>query len=116
MKQLSDQNRRIGGLFLEALVLIFVFSSSFLQSGFVDRNLRNQLVIKTSPVEQIAFRDPDLSSKSLLDFILKVQISNCDLIPHLVELPPLDIEGATFFAVNPSLYNTFYVYLSANAP
>ncbi len=116
MKQLTDQKRRIGGILLEALVLIFVFSSSFLQGGIVDKNLKNQLVIKISPVEQIAFRDSDSLSKSLLEFISKVQISLSDLNPLMVELPALVIESATFFAVNPSLYNTFYVCLSANAP
>lgn len=116
MNQFNNKKRRIGGLVLEVLVLIFVFSSSWSQTEFTDKNSRGQLIVKTSPVEQIAFCNSDFSLKSLLEFISKIQISHNSFSPVLVDLPARDIENRTVFSISPSLHNTFYIHLTAKAP
>jgi hypothetical protein len=116
MYRLNNKKRRIGGLLMEALVLIFVFSSAWSQTEFADQYERGQLIVKTSPVEQIAFRDSDSYIKSLLDFISKVQISEGNFTPFTVDLPSLEIANTSCLYISHSLYNSFYTHLTAKAP
>ncbi len=86
MNNFSDKKRRIGGLLLEVLVLIFVFSSSWSQTEFT-KKAKDETILKASPVEQIAFRDSDSYLKSLLDFISKIQISEGGFTFFTIDLP-----------------------------
>lgn len=116
MKQFSDNKRRIGGLLLEVLVLIFLFGGSWFGTEFSEEN-KGELVLKASPIEQIAFCDSDSYMKSLLDFISKTQISPGNFIPFIVDFPSLEIANTScLLSVTHSLYNTFYTHLTAKAP
>ena len=116
MYHLNNKKRRIGGLLLEFLVLIFVFSGAWSQTEFVDQCERGQLVVKTAPVEQIAFRDSDSYIKSLLDFISKVQMSEGSFAQFVVDLPGLEIANTSCLYITHSLFNSFYTHLTAKAP
>ena len=115
MNNFSDKKRRIGGLLLEVLVLIFVFSSSWSQTEF-DKKTQDEAILKASPVEQIAFRDSDSYIKSLLDFISKIQISGGGFTSFTIDLPALEIANTSCLYISHSLYNAFYTHLTAKAP
>lgn len=113
MKEAKNKKRQIGGLLLEALVLIFVFTSPGLASNFADNN--GELTIRISPVEQIVFRDADSSSESLLQFISKIQIPPSEFATTVVDLFCFEITNESF-STSQSLYNTFYTHITASAP
>lgn len=115
MGRLSENQRRFSGLFLEALVLIFVFgiSSPRLEAA---KNDANGNILKAIPIEQIAFRDSDQSLKSLLDFTSKIQICSVGFTSFQVDLPTLEIANSSFLVVAHSLYNSFYTHVTAKAP
>lgn len=115
MNNFSDQKRRIGGLLLEVLVLIFVFGSSWSQAEFTQKT-RDEAILKASPVEQIAFRDSDSYIKSLLDFISKIQVSSGGVTSLTMDLPALEIANSSCISISHSLYNSFYTHLTAKAP
>jgi hypothetical protein len=115
MNNFSDKKRRIGGLLLEVLVLIFVFSSSWSQEEFTKKT-KDEAILKASPVEQIAFRDSDSYIKSLLDCISKIQISGGGFTFFTIDLPALEIANTCCLYISHSLYNSFYTHLTAKAP
>ena len=115
MNNFSDKKRRIGGLLLEVLVLIFVFSSSWSQTEFAKKT-KDEAILKASPVEQIAFRDSDSYIKSLLDFISKIQISGGGFTSFTIDLPALEIANTSCLYISHSLYNAFYTHLTSKAP
>jgi hypothetical protein len=115
MYRLNTKERRIGGLLLEALVLIFVFSGAWSQPES-DAAHSGDLVVKTSPVEQIAFRDSDTYVKSLLDFVTKVQAVASDFSESNIDVAELLVRNTTCLCVGHSLYNCFYTHLTAKAP
>ena len=115
MNNFNDKKRRIGGLLLEVLVLIFVFNSSWSQTEFT-KKINDEAVLKASPVEQIAFRDSDSYMKSLLDFMSKIQISEGGFTSFTIDLPELEIANTTCLYISHSLYNSFYTHLTAKAP
>jgi hypothetical protein len=115
MNNFSEKKRRTGGLLLEALVLIFVFSGSWSQVEFPEKNAK-EAVLKASPVEQIAFRDSDSYMKSLLDVISKIQISDDHFTPFTIDLFASKIANTSCLHVSRSLYNSFYIHLTAKAP
>jgi hypothetical protein len=115
MYQLNNKERRVGGLLLEALVLIFVFSSAWSQTEFEDYN-SGDLVVKTSPIEQIAFCDSDSAIKSLLDVIAKVQMLGGNFSEFVVDVAGFELINTSCLYVAHSIYNSFYTHLTANAP
>jgi hypothetical protein len=115
MNNFSENKRRIGGLLLEVLVLVFVFSGSWSQAEFAEKN-EAETILKASPVEQIAFRDTDSYMKSLLDFISKIQISEGNFTPLTVDVFALEIANTSCLYITHSLYNSFYTHLTAKAP
>ena len=115
MINFSDKKRRVGGLLLEVLVLIFVFSSSWSQTEFT-KKAKDETILKASPVEQIAFRDSDSYLKSLLDFISKIQISEGEFTFFTIDVPALEIANTSCLYISHSLYNSFYTHLTAKAP
>jgi hypothetical protein len=115
MSNFSDKQRRIGGLLLEALVLIFVFSSSWPHTEFA-KNDTSDVVLSAAPIEQIAFRDSDSYLKSLLDFTSKIQITSVTFASFQIDLQALEIANSSCLLVPHSLYNSFYTHLSAKAP
>ncbi|HEX6226627.1 MAG TPA: hypothetical protein VFZ52_19535, partial [Chryseolinea sp.] len=115
MGNLSERKRRISGLFLEVLVLIFVFGSSWPQLEAAKETTYG-IVLKAIPIEQIAFRDSDQSLKSLLDFTSKIQICSAGFTSFQIDLPTLEIANSSCLVVPHSLYNSFYTHLTAKAP
>lgn len=115
MNNFSEKKRRTGGLLLEALVLIFVFSGSWSQVEFSEK-IPKQAVLKASPVEQIAFRDSDSYMKSLLDVISKIQIADDHFTPFTFDLFAGELANICCLNVTHSLYNSYYIHLTAKAP
>jgi hypothetical protein len=115
MNQLSDHTRRIGGLLLEVLVLVFVFSGSFIDIELFD-NDKGSLTVRASPVEQIAYRDPNSSSKLLSEFHGKVQNPHGHFTPFIIDFANQEIVNASRFLISLSLYNIFYTHLTSQAP
>jgi hypothetical protein len=114
MNQLSDHTRRLGGLLLEVLVLVFVFSGSCLDIELFD-NDKGSLTVRASPLEQIAFRDPNSSLRSL-EFHGKVQNPHGHFTPFIIHFANQEIINASRFLISGSLYNTFYTHLTSQAP
>ena len=115
MNQLSDHTRRIGGLLLEVLVLVFVFSGACLDIELFD-NDKGSLTVRASPVQQIAFRDTNSSVKSLSEFQGKVQNPHSHFTPFIIDFANQEIINASRFLIGCSLYNTFYTHLTSQAP
>jgi hypothetical protein len=115
MYSLNKKERRIGGLLLEVLVLVFVFSGGWSQ-GESDAVNSGHVVVKTSPVEQIAFRDSDTYVKSLLDFVTKVHAAAPNFSEVNIDVAELLVKNTTCLSVAHSLYNCFYTHLTAKAP
>lgn len=116
MNQLNDQTRRIGGLLLEVLVLVFVFSGSCINIELLDNDKGRGLTIRASPVEQIAFRDPNSSLKPLSEFNGKIQNSRGHFTPFIIGFANRKIINASRFLISCSLYNIFYTHLTSQAP
>lgn len=108
----KNKTRQLGGLLLEALMLIFVFTCTWTESNFIDQYTQGALTIRLAPVEQIAFRN----SEYLLRFISKIQISGGDFNTAIINLVCIEIGNTKGFSINQSLYNTFYTHTTANAP
>lgn len=115
MNQLSDHTRRLGGLLLEVLVLVFVFSGACLDIELFD-NDKGSLTVRASPVQQIAFRDSNSSIKSLSESHGKVQNPHCHFTPFIIDFANQEIINASRFLITCSLYNTFYTHLTSQAP
>jgi hypothetical protein len=115
MNLTSEHTRRIGGLLLEVLVLVFVFSGSCLDIE-VFNHYNRELTVKTAPVEQIAFRDPNHSLKSLTGCNDKVRSSHGHYTLFLAILESRKIKNAPALFISSSLYNNFYTHLTAKAP
>jgi len=115
MNQLNEHTRRIGGLLLEVLVLVFVFSGSCLDIEIFHHS-KQGLTVETSPVQQIAFRDPNSSLKSLSECNGKVQDSHSHYTPFLVTFASQKIILVSGLLIGSSFYNIFYTHLTAQAP
>jgi hypothetical protein len=115
MNLTSEHTRRIGGLLLEVLVLVFVFSGSCLGVEIFNQQKR-ELTVKTAPVEQIAFREPTHSLKSHTECNGKTQNSHSHYTPFLVIFESRKIVNASALSIGSSLYNIFYTHLTAQAP
>jgi hypothetical protein len=108
--------RSVGGLLLEALMLLFIFTSSVSKTCHTDPHLKRGLVINAIPADQIAFRDSDSSSEILLNFVSKIQASDFYTSAVSIDLPAIELTNAEGFSVNPFLSNTFYTHITASAP
>src|SRR5262245_53123185 len=112
MNQLSDHTRRLGGLLLEVLVLVFVFSGSFTDIELFD-NDKGSLTVRASPVVQIAYREPNSSPRPLSVSHGKVQNPHSHFTPFITNR---EVINASRFLISASLYNTFYTHLTSQAP
>jgi hypothetical protein len=113
MNQLNENTRRIGGLLLEVLVFVFVFSGSCLD---VEVFNKREVTIKTSPVPGIVFRDPNSSAKSHTECNDKPNNSHSHYTLFFVAFGSQKIVCASGLAIGSSLYNIFYTHLTALAP
>ena len=112
----NNKTRQIGGLLLEALMLVFVFAYSWTDAKAIDRNTKGELTISASPVEQLVFRDSDSASESLVQLASKAQLSDADFNNSVVDLPGLEIANSEELSISQTLYNTFYTNTTTNAP
>lgn len=115
MYRLNHKERRVGGLLLEALVLVFVFSSAWPQREF-DQGDRGRLIVKASTVEHMVFRDSDSYVKSLLDYLDTAQILSGNFSESFVDVAGLEVKNTRCLDIALSLYNSFYIHLTAKAP
>lgn len=114
MYRLNNKERRVWCLLLEALVLIFVFSNAWSQTEFDDQDRGS--VVKTPPIEQMVFHDSDSYIKSLLDFAAKVHVAAGNFSEFVIDIAGLEVVNTSCLYVAHSLYNSFYIHLTAKAP
>ncbi len=111
-----EKMRQVGGLLLEALMLVFVFTCSISDIPHTDRSSKGNLEISAIPADQIAFRDSDSSSEILLSFVSKIQAEDIYPPVNAIDLPSIKLATTEEFSVNQFLYNTFYTHITASAP
>jgi hypothetical protein len=115
MNASREKMRRVGGLFLEALMLVFIFTCSWSDSTH-NTQFHAEQIFTAIPIDQIAFRESDSSSETLLNFLSKFRVSDVDYLLTkriLIEISPL--KTSSFF-VSLSRYNSFYTHITASAP
>jgi len=108
--------RQIGALFLEALMVVFVFVYSWSDVRTVERHPAGKLSISAASAGQFVFRDSHSSSESLLAVVSKVQLSDGEFTSLIVDLPSLKLATCDAFLISPTLYNTFYTNTTIHAP
>lgn len=117
MKLERDNNiKRLTGLFFEVLMIVFLFSSSYSFSNSIQKPLQGQLTVHTSPAAQFVFSNSETSSEYFLQYISKFQISNAIVSVITFDIALLEMTNSKALLITPSLFNTFYTYLSAKAP
>lgn len=117
MKLERDNNiKRLTGLFFETLMIVFLFSSSYSFSNSIQKPVKGQLTVHTSPVAQFVFSNSETSSEYLLQYISKFQISDAIVSVVTFDIALLEMTNSKALFITPSLFNTFYTYLSAKAP
>lgn len=117
MKLKRDNNiKRLTGLFFEALMIVFLFSSSYSFSNSIQKPVKGQLTVHTSPAAQIVFSNSETSSEYLFQYISKSQIADAILSVATFDIALFELTNSEALLVAPSLFNTFYTHLSAKAP
>jgi hypothetical protein len=115
MKSKKEKVRCIGGLVLEAVMIVFILSYSFSDASGKDFSRSGALVLQETPLEQIIFQDPN-SSESLVPFFTKIQIADCEFIHVLADQLGLKVAKSFSFSVARHTYNTFYKHITIHAP
>lgn len=112
----KNQTRQAGGLLLEALMLIFVFTSSWSQFNYYDKHPEGDLVLSSLLTEQIAFFDSESSSEKLLSSVSKLHLIDAEITNTSFVISISPITGEEALLTHRSIYNTFYTHLTAKAP
>jgi len=107
--------RRIGGLLLEAVMIVFILYYSFSDASGKDSSRSGVLILQETPLEQIIFQDPN-SSESLVPFFTKIQMADCEFIHVFVAQQGLEAARSISFSVGRHTYNTFYKHITIHAP
>ena len=115
MKSKKEKVRRIGGLVLEAVMIVFILSHSFSDASGKDFSRSGALVLQETPLEQIIFQDPN-SSESLVPFFTKIQAVDCEFIHVLMDQLGLKVARSIRFSIARHTYNTFYKHITIHAP
>lgn len=111
----KNKTKRIGGLLLDVLMLVFVLTFSWHDVKVIDRKWQGVLTISTEPLDQISFHDSSFISGSFLKLTSKIQLAN-NFSGIGGDFPSLEIATNVAFLVTPSLFNTFYRNITINAP
>lgn len=111
-----NQVRQAGGLLLEALMLVFVFTSSWSQFDYYDRQSEGELVLSAQLTEQISFIDSESSSERLLNSVSKFHWFDMEIGKTAFVIPISQVANVEALLTNHSVYNTFYTHLTAKAP
>jgi len=112
----KNNTRRIGGVFLEALMLVIIFTFSRPDTKVIDRNPKGILTISAAPAEQLVFFHASSISESFLKVISKIQLANSEFGGLVTDLPTLEIAASMAFLITESFYKTFYTNVTINAP
>ena len=115
MKGKKEKIRRIGGLLLEAVMIVFILFSSFSDATGKDTSRCEALILQETPLEQIVFQDPN-SGESLVPFFTKIQLADGEFIHVFVDQPGLEVARAISFSIAQHTYNTFYKHITIHAP
>jgi uncharacterized membrane protein len=111
-----NQIRQVGALLLEALMLVFVFTSSWSQFDYYDRHSEGDLVLSALLTEQISFIDSESSSERLLNSVSKFHSIDVEISKTSFVIPITQMSSDEALLTNHSVYNTFYTHLTAKAP
>jgi hypothetical protein len=111
----KEKIRRVRGLLLEAVMIVFILSYSFSEASGEDSSRNGTLIVQETPLEQIIFQDPN-SSESLAPFFSKIQIADCEFIHVLVDQLGLKISRSISFSVAQHTYNPFYEHITVHGP
>jgi hypothetical protein len=115
MRSKKEKIRRIGGLVLEAVMIVFILSYSLSDASGKDSSRSGALILQETPLEQIVFQDPNCS-ESLVPFFTKIQVTDCEFIHVLIDQLGLKVTRTFSFSVAPHTYNTFYKHITIHAP
>jgi|SRR5688572_4889600 len=116
MIRYSEKTRQLAGLFLEALMLVFIFNFSWSEVNYADKHSENKLVFSAIQADEISFYDSDSSSESILNFLSKGQIYHSVYVNNCFDLFGISLTKADGFSISHSLFNTFYTHITASAP
>jgi hypothetical protein len=110
-----EKLRRIGGLVLESLMLVFIFTCSWTDLTH-KKKLHTEPVFTTISADEVIFCESHSTSETLLNFLSKFRFTDFDCLtprPVLVEI--ISLKTSTFIA-SLSRYNSFYTHITASAP
>lgn len=113
---LKNNTTRIGGLLLEALMIVFVVLNSWFPVTTTHSNPQGGSSLSVNPVEQLVFSDSHSSSESLLQIISKIQVLESEISLVAIDVPGLELSASEALFVASALYNTFYTNTTINAP
>lgn len=112
----DDNTKRLTGFFFTILMIVFLFSSSYSSANSIQKPVKGQLTVQTSPLVQIVFSNGETSSESIFQCISKFQITDAITSVVSLDIPSREVANSDALFITPSLHNTFYTHLSANAP
>ena len=112
----DDNTKQLTGLFFTSLVIVFLFSSSYSFANSIQKPVKGQLTVQTSPTAQIIFSNAGTASESIFQCISKFQIADAILSVVNFDIISREVTNSDALFITPSLYNTFYTHLSAKAP
>src|SRR5688500_3631712 len=104
-----EKMRRIGGLLLEALMLVFIFTCSWADSTH-NKKFHDEQVFTAIPVDQVVFRESDSSSETLLNFLSKFRITDIDYLSTKWIPIEINLAKTSSLFVSLSQYNSFYTH------
>jgi hypothetical protein len=115
MKIKDEKFRRIGAFFLDAMIVVFMFANSFVDSAGESPFHHGTPVLQETPSAQILLQEPS-SCESLVGFFAKVQLLACTFVHDFVDQQTTVTSTSFTFSVDQHVYNTFYKHVTTNAP
>ncbi len=112
----KDHIRQMGGILSELLMLIFIVATSWSHVPHKAPAQNKEVVIAAAQAEDFAFIDSGSATEVLISFIAKAVFIG-ELFTSQVQVPiNTFVPNQEHLQISPSLFNTFYTYVTTKAP
>lgn len=112
----NDHIRQMGGILSEILMLVFIVASSWSHVPHKAPTQNHEVVIGAAQAEDFAFIDSGSATEILISFIAKASYIGEALTYQALAPVVTFTANQEQFQLSPSLFNTFYTYVSTKAP
>lgn len=112
----NDHIRQMGGIFSEILMLVFIIASSWSHVPHKALIQNDEIVIAAAQAEDFAFIDSGSATEVLISFIAKAVFIGVLFANQVQDPISTLVSNQEHLQISPSLFNTFYTYVTTKAP